>query len=153
MTENLSHRSYNQSDAGGNQMQPSGDIRLGLTKGDHEKGPSGRKTDTVDAGRFAHAHRGLASEGGNREDIARRLGMRLLRVIVLAACYFVLELVAKTLTVAQFIFCAWKKRPHRGMQRLGEMIARYMQQMWLYCTFASDEAPWPFSPWPRVQTL
>ena len=77
------------------------------------------------------------------------LGVRLLRVAVLAVCYFLLEIVVKAVTVLQFIFVAWKKRPHAGMQRLGEMIASYMAALWRYCTFASDDAPWPFRPWPR----
>jgi hypothetical protein len=91
-------------------------------------------------------------EAAGREPVAgqaEHLGIRLLRVVILAVCYFVLEIVAKTVTVAQFIFFAWKKRPHAGMQRLGNMIAEYMRAMWRFCTFASDDAPWPFSPWPR----
>ena len=72
------------------------------------------------------------------------IAIRLLRVVILAACYFLLELVAKTVTVLQFIFVAWQKRPHRGMQRLGTMIAEYMHALWRYCTFASDDPPWPF---------
>ena len=79
----------------------------------------------------------------------REIGMRLLRVAILAVLYFILEFVAKALTVLQFIFVAWQKRPHRGMQALGTMIAEYMFGLWRYCTFVSDDAPWPFRPWPR----
>lgn len=74
---------------------------------------------------------------------------RLLRVFVMLIVYFVLEVVVKSLTVAQFLFVAWRRRPHDGMKRWGAMIAGYMNQMWQYCTFAADAAPWPFSPWPR----
>jgi hypothetical protein len=80
------------------------------------------------------------------------LGRRLFRVAVLLGCYFVLEVVVKAATFTQFVFFAWRKRPHAGTQRLGTTIARYMCSLWLYCTFASDEAPWPFSPWPRVES-
>ncbi len=80
------------------------------------------------------------------------LGWRLLRVLILAACYFVLEVIVKLVTVMQFIYIAWKKKPHKGMQLLGRMIADYMQMMWTYCTFASNHAPWPFTPWQRVDT-
>ncbi|MDJ0861959.1 MAG: DUF4389 domain-containing protein [Gammaproteobacteria bacterium] len=79
----------------------------------------------------------------------RDIAARFLRVVILAACYFILELVAKALTVAQFMFVVWKRRPNRGMARLGLMIAAYMNSLWRYCTFASDDAPWPFQPWPR----
>ena len=77
----------------------------------------------------------------------REVGMRLLRVAILAIFYFIFELVAKTLTVLQFVFVAWQKRPHRGMQMLGTMMAEYMYRLWRYCTFVSDDAPWPFRPW------
>ena len=79
----------------------------------------------------------------------RDIGIRLFRVVILAACYFLLEIVAKTLTVMQFLFVGWNKRPHQGMARLGTMIGEYMHGLWRYCTFASDDAPWPFRPWPR----
>jgi hypothetical protein len=76
-------------------------------------------------------------------------GARLLRVVVLLACYFVLELVVKAVMVLQFLLVILRKRPQKGLQRLGAMIAEYMKDMWSYCTFASDRAPWPFSRWPR----
>jgi hypothetical protein len=60
-----------------------------------------------------------------------------------------LEIVAKAATVLQLVYAAWKKRPHPGIQRLGARIGEYMNALWRYCTFASQEAPWPFSPWPR----
>ena len=79
----------------------------------------------------------------------RDIGIRFVRVVILAACYFLLEVVAKTVTVAQFLFVVWKKRPHQGMARFGNMISEYMHALWRYCTFASDDPPWPFRPWPR----
>ena len=79
------------------------------------------------------------------------IGLRLLRVVVVALCYFVIELVAKAVTVMQFVYLAWRKQPHPGMQRLGARLSEYMYAMWRYCTFASDDAPWPFKPWPKGQ--
>lgn len=90
----------------------------------------------------------VASESGQQSG---QLGTRLLRVTILALCYFVLEVVVKAVTIAQFVFTAWKKHPHPGLQRLGDMIAQYMFALWRYCTFASDDAPWPFKPWPRLE--
>jgi hypothetical protein len=90
------------------------------------------------------------AEPEKAEEVAGYPWPRLLRVVVLLVVYFVLEFVVKSLTVTQFLFVAWRKRPHARLQRWGETIATYMNQMWRYCTFASDTAPWPFSPWPRV---
>ncbi len=77
------------------------------------------------------------------------LGMRVLRIVIALAVYFVLEIVVKVVTVLQLIYVAWKKHPNPGMQRLGAMIGDYTNALWRYCTFASQEAPWPFNPWPR----
>jgi hypothetical protein len=75
--------------------------------------------------------RGESSSGVSTLSENGHLGERLLRVAVLAVCYFVLKIVVKAVTVLQFIFVTWKKQPHAGMQRLGEMIAKYMEAMWL----------------------
>lgn len=77
------------------------------------------------------------------------LGIRVLRILVGLAVYFVLEIVVKVVTVLQLIYVAWKKRPNPAMQRLGAMIGDYTNALWRYGTFASQEAPWPFNPWPR----
>lgn len=104
-----------------------------------EKATSPMSTENVNVSKaIGTAHNGLS------EIADYHVGKRLLRVAILAICYSVLELIVKTVTVAQFIFVAWKKRPHPGMQRLGTMIAEYMHTMWRYCTFASDDSPWPF---------
>jgi hypothetical protein len=89
------------------------------------------------------------SVDGGRPIAAGDLAGRLLRVLVGLACYFVLELLVKALTLLQLLYVAWKKRPQRGIQRLGAMIGDYTNSLWRYCTFSSDTAPWPFSPWPR----
>ena len=97
------------------------------------------------------ADRGERTESPSRGSTSSEnghLGVRLLRVAVLAVCYFLLEIVVKAVTVLQFVFVGWKKQPHAGMQHLGEMIVQYMAEKWLYCTFASDDAPWPFGSWP-----
>lgn len=82
------------------------------------------------------------------------LGKRLLHILILVLpIYFVLELIAKSLTVAQLLFVVWKKRPHPVMRRWGASIADYMQSLWRYCTFASDAVPWPFKPRSRSKAV
>ena len=79
---------------------------------------------------------------------SRGLGRRLLQVLVVLALYFVLEVVTKLVAFIQFIIVAWRGRPEPRLQRAGASLARFMHTMWLYFTFASDEPPWPFAPWP-----
>lgn len=81
--------------------------------------------------------------------VAGPLGIRMLHILVGLAVYFFLEIVVKLVTVLQFVYVAWRKRPNTAMQRLGAMIGDYTNALWRYGTFASHEAPWPFSPWPR----
>lgn len=119
----------------------------------------GQRSHIIGAKRFAYNERATTSNdtdnihGGKAIDTSAtglshtidcHVGKRLLRVSILLICYSVLELMVKAVTVVQFIFVAWKKRPHPGMQRLGTMIAEYMRTLWRYCTFASDDSPWPF---------
>ena len=98
-----------------------------------------KDADRVDVDTTVEVHGNDASKLTNTD-----LGMRLLRVGVLAVCYFVVELIAKVLVVSQLLYTVWQRRPHPGMQRLGTSIADYMRDLWKYCTFASDNAPWPF---------
>ena len=109
----------------------------GFAQGEHATSPG--HTHNVDS----KEHIGNM-DSGSTEIKNYNIGKRLLVVAVLAICYFVVEFLAKILTVAQFLFVAWKKQPHTEMQRFGTIIAVYMHDLWRYCTFASDDAPWPF---------
>ena len=138
---------------------------MGTTPVDVAGGPSegrepGKRWPSFGSKRGRRARRppnpapeGTLTEGEGNGDASRvrpgELGPRLLRVLVLLACYFVLELAVKAVMVVQLLFVAWRRRPHALLQRAGAMLARYMQELWGYCTFASDHAPWPFGPWPR----
>jgi hypothetical protein len=75
-----------------------------------------------------------------------------LRVAILLVFWIGLELLAKAVTVLQLLHVVWKKHPHRPMQRLGTMVGDYTNQLWRYCMHASNQAPWPFSPWPRGES-
>ncbi len=98
-----------------------------------------KNADRVDDDTTAEVHINHTSKLTNTD-----LGMRLLRVGVLAVCYFVVELIAKILVVSQLLYTVWQRSPHPGMQRLGTSIADYMCELWKYFSFASDNAPWPF---------
>lgn len=116
-------------------------------------GPGWERPDSGAAaesgGKGAEAVSKTGAGRGADESHAGYLGSRLLRVVVVLVVYFVLELLVKAAMVLQFIYVAWKKRPHLGMRRFGASVGEYMNALWRFCTFASDEAPWPFRPWPR----
>lgn len=95
----------------------------------------------------AHARAGGTSPGGTRRE-KQGLGWRLLKALTVLALYFVLEVVTKVVAVVQFVIVAWRGRADARLQRLGAALACFMYAMWMYITFASDRAPWPFSEWP-----
>jgi len=132
----------------GNERHERSESHRGLSSGDdaHERKTVITSTEIPDDTERREDSTISASESRDRH-----LGLRLLRVAVVAICYFVIEMVAKIVTVAQFVFLAWRKQPHPGMQRFGARLSEYMYAMWRYCTFASDDAPWPFKPWPSGQ--
>lgn len=130
----------------GDRRHERNETRHSLPTGTDERERNGYVTPTELYDNSEHQE---STKTSTHEPSDSHIGLRLLRVVVVAVCYFVIELVAKVVTVAQFVFLAWRKQPHPGMQRLGAMLSEYMYAMWRYCTFASDDAPWPFKPWPK----
>lgn len=114
--------------------------------GEEREGPS-LHLESGGNGADAVIQAGAGQQAGTSH--AGYLGSRLFRVVVVLAVYFVLELLVKATMVLQFVHVAWKKRPHLGMQRFGASVGEYMNALWRFCTFASDQPPWPFRPWPR----
>jgi hypothetical protein len=80
-----------------------------------------------------------------REPLIWRLG----KVLVVIACYLVLEIVTKVIVIVQFAVAAMRGAPDQRLQRVGAMLANYMGETWRYGVFATNEAPWPFSRWPE----
>ena len=77
-------------------------------------------------------------------------GRRVFRMAVLALCYLVLEIVGKLLVVVQLGFVLWRRVPESRCRRFAAAYSAWMGALWAFVTFASDEAPWPFAPWPNT---
>ena len=73
---------------------------------------------------------------------------RLLRLLVLALCYAVLELVGKAVVLLQIGFVLCRGTPSARLSSFARNFAAWMGALWAYVTFGVDEAPWPFRPWP-----
>jgi hypothetical protein len=87
---------------------------------------------------------------GNIKDNITRCGiwLRLLFMIVLSMAYGVAELVTLAVVVFQFAASLFTGRPNDHLARFGRNLARYFQQIIAYLTFATEEKPFPFAPWP-----
>lgn len=75
--------------------------------------------------------------------------MRLVYMIVLAIAFNVAELVIFAVVVFQFLVSLFIGKPNARLTRLGSNLARYVQQIVNFMTFATSERPFPFSAWPN----
>lgn len=73
---------------------------------------------------------------------------RLLYVILFVIIYSVAEIVLATVTVLQFGFVLITGRRNANLLQFGASLSRFMYDVLRYFTFNSDDAPFPFQPWP-----
>ncbi len=87
---------------------------------------------------------------GNIKDNITRCGiwLRLLFMIILSMAYGVAEAVTFAVVVFQFVASLFTGKPNDQLARFGRNLARYFQQIIAYLTFATEEKPFPFTPWP-----
>jgi len=87
--------------------------------------------------------------GDIRENVTRRgIWLRLVFMIVFSVAYGVAELVTLAVVVFQFLASLFAGKPNDRLTRFGRNLARYFQQITVYMTFATEEKPFPFTPWP-----
>jgi hypothetical protein len=60
----------------------------------------------------------------------------------------VAEFVTFAVVAFQFLSSLFTGQPNDLLTRFGGNLARYLQQIIVYMTFATEEKPFPFMPWP-----
>jgi hypothetical protein len=84
-----------------------------------------------------------------KENVSRRsIWLRLVFMIVLCVAYGVAELITFAVVVFQFLASLFAGQPNDRLARFGRNLARYFQQIIVFMTFATEEKPFPFAPWP-----
>ncbi len=92
---------------------------------------------------------GSGMSGTTKEDIRRReIWLRLFFMIVLTVALDVAGVVTFAVVVFQFFASLFSGHPNDRLARFGRNLARYLQQIIIYLTFATEEKPFPFAPWP-----
>ncbi len=87
--------------------------------------------------------------GDIKENATRRsIWLRLVFMIVMGVAYSVAEFVTLVVVVFQFLTSLFTGKPNDRLNRFGRNLARYFQQITVYMTFATEEKPFPFAPWP-----
>ena len=75
--------------------------------------------------------------------------LRLIFMIVFAVAFNVAEFVILVIVVFQFLASLFTREPNDRLTRFGRTMALYVQQVIEFLTFATEEKPFPFSPWPE----
>ncbi len=74
--------------------------------------------------------------------------LRLLYMFVLAVAFNIAEIVIFAVVVYQFLATLFTRSPNTKLTQFGSNLARYIQQIICFMTFATEEMPFPFSSWP-----
>ena len=87
--------------------------------------------------------------GGIKENVTRRsIWLRLVFMIVLSVAFYVAEFITFAVVAFQFLASLFTGQPNDQLTRFGRNLARYLQQITVFMTFATEEKPFPFTPWP-----
>lgn len=87
--------------------------------------------------------------GGNiKENVARSsIWLRLVWMIVLGIAFNVAEIIVVAIAVFQFFNSLFTGNTNENLSRFSRNLARYLQQIVMFLTFAVEDKPFPFSPW------
>ena len=84
-----------------------------------------------------------------KENVTRSsIWLRLLSMIVLGIAFNVAEIVIFAVVVFQFLVTLVSGNPNEQLTRFGNNLARYVQQIVRFMTFATEDKPFPFGAWP-----
>lgn len=87
--------------------------------------------------------------GEIKENVTRRgIWLRLCFMIIMSFAFSVAEVIIFAVVAFQFLSSLFVARTNDQLIRLGRNLARYLQQITAYLTFATEEVPFPFMSWP-----
>ena len=87
--------------------------------------------------------------GDIKENVTRRsIWLRFCFIIILSMAFGVAEIIIFAVVAFQFLSSLFMGQTNDQLTRFGRNLARYLQQVAVYLTFASEEIPFPFMPWP-----
>lgn len=78
----------------------------------------------------------------------RSLWMRALFMLLMMLAYQVSVTLLFILAVIQFLIVVLNDAPNARLMDFGRSIGTYLKQVVQFLTFATEEAPFPFSDWP-----
>jgi len=79
----------------------------------------------------------------------RKLWVRALLMILLAAAFQLAASVLLFIALLQLVLAATTSAPNPRLRQLGRSLGRYLAQIAEFESFGSETLPFPFSPWPE----
>jgi hypothetical protein len=97
----------------------------------------------------------LGSLNMNNEQIKSNLTsskhwLRLLFMLVFAAVLQIASIIMWVLVIAQFIFSLITGEDNLQLRKFGHSLSVYIFDTLKFLTYASEEKPFPFADWPKV---
>lgn len=80
----------------------------------------------------------------------RSLWVRLLLMILMSMAFYLAATLLGALAIVQLVLAIVAGGPNERLQHFGRNLGRYFRQLCDFLSFASEEAPFPFSDWPSV---
>lgn len=78
----------------------------------------------------------------------RKIWVRGFFMLLMALAYQLTGTVMFIVTIIQFVLVLVNDTPNDRLISFGRNMARYLQQIVNFLTFAAEEIPFPFSDWP-----
>ncbi len=70
------------------------------------------------------------------------------RVLLMGLAFHIAVTILGALALVQLLFAAVGDGPNERLQHFGRGLGQYLRQITDFVSFASEEAPFPFSDWP-----
>ncbi len=88
----------------------------------------------------------------NTSPAPRSIWVRGLVMLLMALAYQLVSTLLLFLAVIQFVLVLVSDAPNARLAVLGRSLGRYQNQVANFVSFATEEAPFPFSDWPSGET-
>ncbi len=78
----------------------------------------------------------------------RSLWLRVLLMLLMGLAFHIAVTILGALALVQLLFAAVSDGPNERLQHFGRSLGAYLRQITDFVSFASEDAPFPFSDWP-----
>jgi hypothetical protein len=80
----------------------------------------------------------------------RSLWVRVLLMLLMGLAFHIAVTVLGALALVQLLFAVISDGPNERLQHFGRSLGQYLRQLTHFVSFATEEAPFPFSDWPSA---